>query len=249
MEGEGARSTSDPGAAAAEPNDNRIREAVDLDPLRQGLTFYLLKVPDHVVDLIRRNGGHARFTRHVEEGSGAVTGEDVALLVTDPSTKDVVECPVEFTDPPTADRPFVVLSHGEGGSAWKAEGTVHQRGVVKPPTSASFTSLHRHDADQVSRTAPAAQSSGPIGAKRKEPAFPKTLPPRKMQQTARTSLSKGELQVRLQTLFTGERTQWTLTDVHRATQQPMQPLKDAMKEICTFNPSTKAYELRPEYRI
>lgn len=31
-----------------------------------------------------------RFTHHVEEGSGAVTGEDVALLVTDPSTRDVV---------------------------------------------------------------------------------------------------------------------------------------------------------------
>ena len=54
----------------------------------------------------------------------------MALLINDPETQQVVECPVTFTDPPAEDRPFIVMSHSERKTDWKAEGV--PRGIITP---------------------------------------------------------------------------------------------------------------------
>jgi len=139
------------------------------------------------------------------------------------------------------------MSHSERKTDWKAEGSIRKRGVVRPPTSASFGAVHRHDGAKVSKTSGDINLNKLGAGKRKEPSFPRREQPRKMQQTAqRHSLSKGELQIKLQTLFR-DKPQWTLTELQRTLNQPLQHLKENMKDICTFNSSLKAYELKSEY--
>eukprot|EP00667_Euglena_gracilis_P020248 EG_transcript_21890 len=232
-------------ADAPRDTDPAIREPVDLQPLQRGLQFHLLKVPEALVRLVQEGGAQLRLVQYTEGPGGLVVGEELTVQLPDPGTGVAVECPVAFTDPPAEDRPFVVLSHAEGRTAWRAEGQVAKRGVVTPPTSASFASIHKHDTAKVSRTTMPDDSLG----KRKAPAFPRREPPRKLQAAPQDTLSKSELLVKLQRMFSPEKPSWTITELQRATQQPLKPLKDALRDLCYFNTSSKAYCLKAEYDI